>query len=200
LKRPTPDQLVLWAVLAVPPLAVEALYLADAVSYGQVLHFTGDWSVRLMILALAVTPLRLMFPRARVMRWALRRRRDLGVAAFGYAAFHLAAYLAHKMSAALILQEGKEADLATGWLAFLIFCALAATSSDWAVRTLRRNWKRLHRLVYLAAVLAFAHWLMTAFELRDAIVHAGVLAALETARLLIQAKARLATASASRSS
>jgi sulfoxide reductase heme-binding subunit YedZ len=200
LKRPTPDQLVLWPLLAAPPAVVLVLYARDAMSYGQVLHFTGDWSVRLLILALAVTPLRLMFPRAPAMRWALRRRRDVGVAAFGYAAFHLAAYLAHKMSPALILQEGKEADLATGWLAFLIFCALAATSNDAAVRALKRNWKRLHRMVYVAAVLAFAHWLMTAFELRDAVVHAGVLATLEAARILLQLKARLATASASRSS
>ncbi|HTK34421.1 MAG TPA: ferric reductase-like transmembrane domain-containing protein [Caulobacteraceae bacterium] len=200
MKRPTPDQLVLWPLLAAPPAVVLVLYARDAMSYGQVLHFTGDWSVRLLILALAVTPLRLMFPRAPAMRWALRRRRDVGVAAFGYAAFHLAAYLAHKMSPALILQEGKEADLATGWLAFLIFCALAATSNDAAVRALKRNWKRLHRMVYVAAVLAFAHWLMTAFELRDAVVHAGVLATLEAARILLQLKARLATASASRSS
>ena len=73
--------------------------------------------------------------------------------------------------------------MATGWVAFLIMLALAATSNDRSVRLLRRRWKWLHRAVYLVAVLAFAHWILTAFDPWPGVWHLGVLAVLEGIRL-----------------
>ncbi|CDX58008.1 hypothetical protein MPL3365_290045 [Mesorhizobium plurifarium] len=64
----------------------------------------------------------------------------------------------------------------------MIFIALAATSNDFAVRTLRRNWKRLHRVVYLAALLLFVHWVLSAFDPLAAYLHLTVLLALEAVR------------------
>jgi sulfoxide reductase heme-binding subunit YedZ len=56
------------------------------------------------------------------------------------------------------------------------------------VRWLKRNWKRLHRLVYLGAALALAHWMLTAFDPLAAYIHAGVLIAIEALRLVLQAQ------------
>ena len=71
----------------------------------------------------------------------------------------------------------------TGWLAFAIFLPLALTSNDASVRMLGRSWKRLHRAVYAAAVLSFAHWILEAFDPAVAYAHLAVLAAIQSARL-----------------
>ena len=186
MKRPKPDQLVLWLILAAPAVVVLAQYMRDVMSYGEVVHFPGEWGARLLIVPLAVPPLRLALPRAGWVRWLLRRRRDLGVATFGYAAFHLAVYLLRKMDLGLIVREGKNLDLALGWVAFVIFAALAITSNDASVRLLKRGWKSLHRLVYPAAMLTFAHWILAAFDPLSGIIHAGLLAVIETARVILQ--------------
>lgn len=166
-------------MLALPAAVVAARYAADAMSYGEVIHATGVWSVQLLIVTLAASPLRLAFAQAAWTRWLVRRRRDFGVATFGYAAFHLAVYLARKAELPiLIVREGLEPGMAVGWIAFLAFAALAVTSNDAAVRRLGRGWKTLHRLIYPAAALTSAHWLMTAFELRDGVIHTAILAAL----------------------
>jgi len=97
--------------------------------------------------------------------WLGKRRRDLGVATFGYAAGHLAAYLIRKAGAPdLILEEGLDPSLLTGWIAFAVFAALAATSNNLSVRWLKAGWRRLHWLVYPAAILSAAHWVLTAFD------------------------------------
>jgi len=66
----------------------------------------------------------------------------------------------------------------------IVMLALAVTSNDASVRWLRRRWQRLHRLVYIAAILTFAHWVLSAFEPVPGWIHLGVLAALEVYRLL----------------
>ncbi len=175
---------LLWAILALPGGLILWRYGTDAATYGEVIHWTGDISAQILILTLAVTPLRLGFPRARWTVWLLRRRRDLGVASFAYAALHTIVYLLRKKDAGLIWEEGVRPDLATGWVAMMIFVALAVTSNDVSVRLLKAAWKRLHRLVYLAAILLFAHWLLAAFDRTLAMIHLGVLAALEIFRLI----------------
>ena len=173
----------LWAVLSVPALLILHGYVNDAYSYGEVIHLTGEWSVRLLIVTMAVTPLRLVFARSRWPLWLVQRRRALGVATFAYAAFHLAVYLARKQDVALILEEGVEWDLLTGWIAMVIFLLLAVTSNDTSLRMLRRLWKHLHRLVYPAAILTFAHWLLTAFDMTVGLIYAAILLALECIRV-----------------
>jgi len=186
MKPPAPPRLILWALLALPAGVIAARYATDAMGYGEVIHATGVWSVRLLIVTLAASPLRLAFPRAAWAMWLVRRRRDFGVATFGYALFHLAVYLARKAELPiLIVREGLEPGMAVGWIAFLAFAALAITSNDAAVRGLGRGWKGLHRLVYPAAILTAAHWLMTAFELRDGLIHAAILAGLLAARIAL---------------
>ena len=188
----TPLRALLWIALAAPAAWWLYAYRADIMSYGEILHETGDLSVQLLIVTLAATPLRLLAPRAPVSAWLVKRRRDLGVATFCYAALHLAVYAVRKADLALIVEEGLAPEILTGWVELIIFAALAITSNDISMRLMKSAWKKLHLWVYPAAVLALAHWVLTAFDPLMAYIHAGVLAALEALRLVLQAQRRKA--------
>ena len=103
---------------------------------------------------------------------------------FAFAAAHVVAYLWRKGDLGLITTEALEAGLATGWVAGVLFIALALTSNDASVRRLGRRWQVLHRSVYLAAVLTFVHWVMTAFDPTAGWMHAAVLGVLLGFRLV----------------
>ena len=173
-----------WLLLAVPFAAISVQFATDAISYGQVLHQSGYWSTGLLIAALAVTPLRKQFSAVRWIAALVPYRRALGVASFAYAALHTGVYLERKWGADLILQEGLEAPLATGWVAFAIFVVLAVTSNDASVRALGRGWKRLHQTVYAATLLVFAHWWLAAFEPGLFYVFAPLFVATQLPRLM----------------
>ena len=175
---------VLWLVLAAPWVYVSVRYVTGGLYYGEFIHATGEFSARLLIVALAATPLRLLFPRFRWPTWLLQNRRYFGVAAFAYAVPHLIAYLWKLASVAKVVEQGAEPGMWTGWIALLILLALAITSNNYSTRKLGRRWKTLHRLVYLAAILTFIHWVLVAFDPLAGIVHAGILAALETIRVV----------------
>lgn len=183
LRRLIDSPYLLWVLLALPGAITVFRYATGATFYGEVVLGTGDISAKLLIATMAVTPLTLMFPGRPWVRWLLRRRRYLGVAAFGYAALHTVVYLFRKGSFGLILVEGAEPGLLTGWIALAIFVPLAITSNDAAVRRLRRFWKRLHRWVYAAAILTFVHWVIEAYDPVPGLIHLAVLAALEGFRL-----------------
>jgi len=171
-----------WLALAAPWMFVTVRYLNGDLYYGEYIHVTGELSARLLIVTLAVTPLRLLFPSARWTTWLLQKRRYFGVAAFAYAVPHLLAYLWKLADAAKVLGEAAEPGMWTGWIALIIFLLLAVTSNNASVRKLGRRWKSLHRFVYLAAILTFMHWILVAFDPLSGMVHAGVLAALEFVR------------------
>lgn len=185
---------LLAALLAVPWAWLALQYLTGRLFYGEMVHASGDWAIWCLMAALAVTPLRSLFPRLAWTAWLLARRRYLGVAAFAYAGLHAAVYVLQQGELSRILAEALEAGLLTGWLAFAIFVPLALTSNHASVRKLGRAWKRLHRAVYAAAVLSFAHWILVAFDPTTAYAHVAVLAALETARLVPWARRRLSPA------
>jgi methionine sulfoxide reductase heme-binding subunit len=174
----------IWALLTVPAFYILARYLNDSISYGQVINETGIWSVGLMSLALAVTPLCRVLREAKWPKWIMSHRRALGVASFAYAAFHTLTYLQRKWGYGYILKEGVEPDLLTGWIALVIFIMLAITSNDKSVRVLRKNWKRVHRTVYIAAGLIFAHWILTAFERQTAYICLAALCVVESLRFV----------------
>lgn len=168
------------------PFAVICLrFASDAISYGQLIHQSGLWSAGLLLAALAITPLRRAFG---VVRHIAPHRRAIGVASFAYAALHTGVYLERKWGADLILKEGLQPSLATGWLAFALFVLLAVTSNDASVQALGRTWKQLHRWVYAAAILMFAHWWLASFDATLGFVFAGVLVALQLLRLLSSAR------------
>ncbi len=175
---------ILWSVLAAPWILMTVRYMIGSLYYGEFIHATGEFSARLLIITLAVTPLRLMFPKSRWSTWLLQSRRYFGVAAFAYAVPHLVAYLWKLASITKVLEEGAEPGMWTGWLAMIIFLALATTSNKLSTRKLGRRWKSLHRLVYLAALLTFVHWVLVAFDPVPGLLHAGLLVALEAYRIV----------------
>lgn len=172
-----------WLVLALPAVIQSYRYWQEAIFYGEYLHWTGQVGAQLLIATMAVTPLRLAFPTARWTRWLAARRRYLGVATFAYSMLHTIAYLERAEDPGEIVGDALGVAIGSGWIALVIFLALAGTSNDTSVRKLRGRWKVLHRSIYMAAVLTFAHWILTAFDPTVGAVHLAVLGSLEAYRL-----------------
>jgi sulfoxide reductase heme-binding subunit YedZ len=173
----------LWLLLAIPLAFITARYMLGATYYGEYMHVSGEFSARLLLVTLAITPLRLLWLKQRWTQWLMQRRRYLGVAAFAYAVPHLFVYLAKLGQMAEVISDGVDPGIWTGWLALLLFLPLAATSNGLSVRALGRNWKVLHRLVYVAAAFTFIHWVLVAFDPVPGLIHGGILAGLEGYRL-----------------
>lgn len=179
---------LLWLLLAMPALWIAGRWAIAPAAYGSghAISDSGTWAVWLLMLTLAVTPVRLLLRRHPLSVWLARRRRDLGVASFAYAAGHTMIYVAVKPSVQAIVQDFGSLDMLAGWLALALFLPLAATSNDVATRALRRSWKRLHRLVYPAAILSFLHWVWAAFDPTVAYIHIALLSAIELLRVALQ--------------
>ena len=189
----TNSRLFLWLVLSVPGIWMLGRWAItpELYGYGHIIGDSGEWAAWLLMATLAVTPLRLLFRRQRWVHWLARRRRDIGVASFAYAAGHTLVYLDRKASAGMVLAELSTPYILAGWLALALFVPLAATSNDAATRALKRSWKTLHRLVYPAAILTFAHWVLSAFDPTAAWIHIGILVAIELVRLGLQWRQRV---------
>lgn len=123
----------------------------------DITHFTGIWALRMLLLSLAVTPLRKLTGLA----VAIRFRRLLGLYAFFYATLHSATYLVLDLGGywpQIFDDVVRRPFMTVGFLAWLLLVPLAATSTLWAIRKLKRNWARLHRLVYAIGALAVLHF------------------------------------------
>ena len=166
----------LWVLLYIA-LGVETYrYVAGISFYGEYLHWTAVQSARLIIFTLSITPLRLFLPKTNWVRWLVRRRRDIGVAAFFYGFAHTVAYIAYKRDFALILEESGSVEMLSGWVAMFLLLLLAVTSNDYSVRRLGIRWSKMHALIYVAAPLVFLHWILTAFDPVSGYIHLAVLA------------------------
>ena len=185
-----------WALLALPSIGMMSAFVSGGASPHDLLHPTGEFAARFMILAMIITPLKMMFSKHRWPLWLLRRRRYLGVAAFGYALLHTVFYVIDLGSFSAVLADSLKLSIWTGWLAFLIFVPLALTSNDWAVRKMKQAWKPLQRWVYAAAVLTLGHWIFLEYELGPALVHFLPLVTLEAYRIIrnVQQSRKLAPA------
>lgn len=177
----------LWALLAMPAVGftVSLATSQDPAVVHDLLHPTGEFAARFMIIAMLASPLALLLKGWRGPFWLKKNRRYFGVAAFGYAAFHTVLYLIDEGTLAQVVSELPTLYIWTGWAAFLIFVPLAVTSSNFFIRTMGRNWKRLQQGTYAAALLTFIHWaaLHDWGGLGPALVHFVPLAALEMYRV-----------------
>jgi len=138
-------------------------------------HATGDWAVIFLMLSLAMTPARALFD------WMplVQIRRRIGVAAALYAGAHFLIYvLDQKWNLVVVATEIiKRFYLTIGFTALLILTALAITSTNGWQKRLRANWKRLHWLIYPAAVLAILHfYIQSKNNVGEATVAAGLFA------------------------
>ncbi len=176
---------VFWILLSLPAIILIRRYLTDDVIAMDMLNPTGEWSARFMIIAMMISPLTTIFGQRGWTNWLLRRRRAFGLAAFGYAVLHLIYYVLDMELWSAMLAEIGAPSIWTGWLAFLIFLPMAITSNNAAMRLLRARWKMLQRIVYLAALLTLAHWLLIHDGMVDALVHFIPLALLQLLRGII---------------
>lgn len=145
---------------------------------------TGEWSIRFLLLALAMTPLRHLSGR---MEFA-QRRRMVGLFALFYASVHFLVWVIFLLGLrwGAILEEVVERPYITiGFSSFSILIVLGATSHRVMVRKLGKNWRRLHRLVYVAGVLAIIHlvWIVRT-DLSEALLYGAILAGLLVWRLV----------------
>lgn len=175
------SKVLLWLLLAFPALWWVIAALSPDADVEALLHPTGEFSARLLIVALALTPLVRLVPR---WRGLIGYRRSVGVAAFGYGALHLVLYVVAMGSLDDMLAELGARGIWTGWLALLLMLPLAVTSNQAAMRALGRGWKRLQRLAYPAALLTLLHWVFVHDGLTSALLHFIPLALLEATRFL----------------
>jgi methionine sulfoxide reductase heme-binding subunit len=202
--RNLPQRYVAWIKVAVFVLALVPLgrLVTGAFLYPEwlganpaefITRATGDWALRMLLITLAVTPLR----RLSGWNWLLRLRRMLGLFAFFYAAVHFSSYISfdHVFDAGAVLKDiVKRPFITVGFLCLMFMLPLAVTSANAMVRRLgAKRWIALHRLVYLVAPLAVLHfWWMVKRDLTEPIIYAMVLAGLLGARLVWRARERKA--------
>ncbi|MBI3673079.1 MAG: sulfoxide reductase heme-binding subunit YedZ [Rhizobiales bacterium] len=151
----------------------------------EALLFCGLWTVRFLVITLALTPAQrfLNLPRLALVR------RMCGVATFAYGLTHFSLYVAMvKFNLVFVASEiVQRYYLAIGFTALLGLSALAATSTDAMVRRLGKRWKMLHRLVYGIAVLGILHFFMwSKIDASQATLMAGLFLTLMIYRLLIR--------------
>ena len=146
-------------------------------------HYTGDWTLRLLLTTLAMTPLRKLLR----MTEPIRVRRILGLWTYAFLCLHFSIYLVFDLSFSL-LQLGedlfKRTYITLGFTAWLLLLPLAITSTNAWQRRLKRRWLTLHQLIYPAAILGAIHylWLVKA-DTREPLIYLAVLLTLLAFRL-----------------
>ena len=145
--------------------------------------FTGEWTIYFLFITLSVTPLRRLLK----WNWLMPHRRMLGLFALFYGLLHLLSYLIFILGldfSRLVSETLKRPYITVGFPALLILVALGITSTQKMMRRLWKNWVKLHRLVYLALILAWIHVL---WQVRssyfEATVYGAVVAVLLGIRL-----------------
>jgi sulfoxide reductase heme-binding subunit YedZ len=164
---PHPGDMTSWG-LGLGPNPVEALE-----------HGTGDWTLRFLLITLAITPLRELLHVPRLIRF----RRMFGLFAFFYACLHFATYLGvdkflniHE----ILADVARRKYITVGFTAFVLLVPLAITSTaGWIRRLGGKRWQKLHRLIYFSAIAGVIHylWLVKA-DTRKPLEYGAVLAVL----------------------
>ena len=140
----------------------------------RIMHVTGEWAARLLLLTLLISPLR---------KWSgwsvlLKLRRMLGLYAFFYGVVHLVSFAHFYLgwSPAILVEELVERPYITvGFAALLLMLPLAVTSTRAIQRRLGRRWLQLHRLIYVSSLLVCAHILwQVRSDAGDAILYIGL--------------------------
>jgi sulfoxide reductase heme-binding subunit YedZ len=155
--------------------------------FQEVTFRTGKAAIILLMLCLACTPVHTVFGFNQV----LALRKPLGNYAFMYGTLHFLIFIvdngliSNSLSLLAVYEATFEKRFAfVGFAALIIMLPLALTSNQWAMRTLRKNWKRLHRLVYLAGLLVVIHfvWLVKS-DIREPLLYGALLVLLLVLRI-----------------
>lgn len=180
---------LLWP-LCLAPLLFMLLGVFQVSGYGlganpieELLHRCGEWGLKFLLITLAITPLR----RITGWSWLVRYRRLLGLFAFFYVMLHFVVYiwLDRQLDLGSIVEDiVKRPYITIGMVAIVMLIPLAVTSTRGMMRRLGRRWQKLHRLVYVIAILGVWHfWWQVKADFLEPSIYAGILALLLGVRL-----------------
>ena len=169
---------ILFSVCLVPFLALVIGAVNNTLGTNPVetmTHETGEWTLRFLLVTLAITPLRRLSGKS----WLIKLRRMLGLYAFFYACLHFMTYIWFDQYfdwMEVIRDVPKRPFITVGFTAFVLLIPLAVTSNNKMMRRLKKNWVKLHKLVYVIAVLGVLHflWLVKADTL-EPLIYASIL-------------------------
>jgi sulfoxide reductase heme-binding subunit YedZ len=147
-------------------------------------HALGEWTLRFLVLTLFVTPLRQIFR----WNWLARHRRTFGLFAFSYGVLHWLTYVLLDMQLDLeemVTDVLQRPYILVGSLSLLLMLPLAVTSTRGMIARLGgKNWNRLHKLVYVSAVLGVIHfWMSVKADIEDPLIFASFFAVLFVYRI-----------------
>ena len=174
-------RLVAWSLGVIPLLNGVRLTLqgglgANPVEYLE--HYTGSWALRLLLVTLLMSPLRMLTR----LTEPIRVRRVIGLWSFAFACLHLLVYLAFDLAFSftqLLADLTKRTYITLGFTAWLLLLCLAITSTTGWQRRLRRRWIVLHKLIYPAALLGALHYLLLVkADIRQPLIYLGILVGL----------------------
>lgn len=175
-----------FAIALLPLIRLLALGLTDRLGVNPIefiTRSTGTWTLVFLLLTLGITPLR----RLSGWGWLIRLRRMLGLFAYFYSCLHFTTYVWLDQFfdwGEIVKDVYKRPFITAGFSAFVLLLPLALTSTDAMMRRLKRNWGRLHRLVYPIALLAVTHyWWLVKKDITQPALYAACLALLLGARL-----------------
>lgn len=175
-------------LLALPALWVLWLWASTGLQprpLEEAIHQTGSWAIRLLLVSLCISPLR------RILNWPrlMLVRRMVGLSALAYALAHLVLFVIDqhfdlwKVTSEIVLRF----YLTIGFVALLGLAALGITSTDAMVRRLGRRWGRLHRSVYVLAVLGLVHFfIQSKIDVTEPVLLTGFFLFLMGYRLLVR--------------
>jgi sulfoxide reductase heme-binding subunit YedZ len=157
-------------------------------------HATGDWTLRFLLITLAVTPIRKLTGQL----WLIRYRRMFGLFAFFYGTLHFLTYVwldkffdLHEM----LHDIAKRKFITVGFTGFVLLIPLALTSTKgWIRRLGGKRWQALHRLIYFSAIAGVIHyWWLVKADIHLPLEYAAVLTMLLGYRIAVWATPKLAT-------
>jgi methionine sulfoxide reductase heme-binding subunit len=162
---------------------------ANPIEY--ITHYTGDWTIRFLLITLAITPLRFIFNRPQFTRY----RRMFGLFAFFYGVLHLMTWAWFDKD--FVVPEmwadiAKRPYITVGMLGFVIMIPLAITSTaGWVRRLSFKRWQKLHRIVYIAPAAGVVHyWWLVKSDIRLPLMYGVILGVLMAFRVYIWTKAK----------
>ena len=182
-----------WAKVAVFLLCLLPILLLGFAAYDRglganpieyITHFTGDWTLRFLLITLAITPARRLLNQPDLIRF----RRMLGLWAFFYGCLHLITWM--WLDRFFDVQEmwadiTKRRFITAGMVGFALMVPLALTSTKGWIRRLGKNWIRLHRLIYVSALAEVIHyWWLVKSDIRLPLMYGLIWALLLALRVL----------------
>ncbi len=184
-----PAVIPVWQAFRVIQFHVSPLDYFTANPIEFITHYTGDWTLRFLLITLTITPLRGILNAPAI----TRHRRMIGLYAFFYGCLHLLTWVwpDRGFSPSGMWEDVIERTYITvGMVAFLAMVPLAATSTaGWVRRLGFRRWKRVHRLIYLSALAGCIHYLwLVKSDIRLPLMYIAILAGLFGYRLVVKAR------------